>query len=208
MSLLTGALTARRYRVLGDVPEDFRTSFPDLLQIKAFREPIGSWGEEEIEGWVLAQNLLHTDFSRQDRWLFNHYLVASLRVDKKVLPARLFKAHLDERVSQWCQEKGRERAPASVKTEIKELLEEEMYARTLPRVAVYDFCWNLVDNWVIFAHTSDAANDRFRLRFHDTFGIHLAPFSPLDFLAGHTALAHALEIQGLSDLRTRSEIGS
>lgn len=201
MSLFKGALTVRRYRVVGSAPDDFRSTYPALLQGKAFHEPMGMTRSEEIEGWVLTQNLLDTDFSNLDRWLYNQYLAAGLRVDKKTLPARLVKAMLEKRVQAWCEEHRRERAPASVRTELKELLEDELYARTLPRVSVFEFCWNLVENWVIFFNTSEGPNDRFRKRFRDTFGLPLVPFSPLDLLEDRRELAEGLEITGLSDLR-------
>lgn len=205
MSLFQGALTVRRYRVLGTPPDDFRTVYPDLLQDRAFHEPMGMTRSEEIEGWVLTQNLLDTDFSNHDRWLYNQYLAAGLRVDKKTLPARLVKAMLEKRIKAWCEEHHRERAPASVRTELKELLEDELYARTLPRVSVFEFCWNLVENWVIFFNTSDGPNDRFRKRFRDTFGLPLVPFSPLDLLEDRPELSQGLEITGLSDLRPSAE---
>lgn len=205
MSLFKGALTVRRYRVAGTPPDDFRSTYPELLQTRAFHEPMGLTRSEEIEGWVLVQNLLDTDFTNLDRWLYNQYLVAALRVDKKTLPSKLLAAMLEKRIQAWCQEHRRERAPASVRTELKELLEDEMYGRTLPRVAVHEFCWNLVENWVIFFNTSDAPNDRFRKRFRDTFGLALIPFSPLDLLEDLPELAGALEIQGVSDLRAAAE---
>jgi len=201
MSLFKGALTARRYRVLGTPPDDFRGTYPDLLQQKAFHEPLGLTRSEEIEGWVLTQNLLDTDFSNLDRWLYNQYLAAALRVDKKTLPSRLVKAMLEKRVAAWCQEHHRERAPASVRTELKELLEDELYARALPRVAVVEFVWNLVDGSVLFFNTSDGPNDRFRKRFRETFGLTLIPFSPLDLLDDQPDLATGMEIVGGTDLR-------
>lgn len=201
MTLMSGSLTGRRYRVGGEPPDDFRTMYADHLAAHAFREPLGIQKSEEIEGWVLIQNLLDTDFGAQERWLFNHYLAAALRVDKKTLPAKLFRAHLDKRVAAWCQEQKRERAPASVRTEIKELLEDEMYARTLPRVALFEFCWNIAEGWVVFMNTSDGPNDRFRKRFRETFGLSLLPFSPLEFLDDVPEIASILEVQGMSDLR-------
>lgn len=200
MSLFKGALTARRYRVTGVVPEDFRTTFPEALQAHAFHQPMGLQRSEELEGWVLVQNLLDTDFSNHNKWLYNQYLVAALRVDKKTLPAKLFRAMLDKKIAAWCEENRRERAPASVRTELKELLEDELYARTLPRVSVFEFCWNVVEGWVMFTNTSDGPNDRFRKRFRNTFGLGLTPYSPLDFLEDTPELAEALEIQGPTDL--------
>lgn len=201
MGLFKGALTLRRYRVVGEVPEDFRTVYAKALNDNAFRAPASKLDAGEMVGWCCVQNLLDTDFDDLNQWLFDHYLVAAMRVDKKALPSKLFRAHLDKRVAAWCREHGRARAPASVRADLRDALEQEMLARTLPRVQVYEFCWDLVGGYVLFHNTSDAANDRFRKLFRVTFGIDLVPFSPLDLLADEPDLAAALEVVGLSDCR-------
>lgn len=199
MSLLKGTLTVRRYRAQGEVPADFRERFQEALQDHAFREPKSATFDGETVGWVLTRNLLEADFSNHDHWLFNQYLCACLRVDKKVLPAKLVRAHVEQRVIRWCTEHDRERAPGAVKSEIKEAVQAELMLRCLPRVAVHEFCWNVADGWVLFLGTSQAANDRFRKLFRATFGVVLMPWSPLDFLQDVPELAQTLEVQGLSD---------
>ena len=88
MGILKGALTVRRYHVEGEIPDDFRSIYVDALNDHAFRErPAASVGEEV--GVRESHNLLDTDFSDLNRWLYNHYAMFSLRVDKKVLPAAL-----------------------------------------------------------------------------------------------------------------------
>ena len=201
MGLFKGALTVRRLQVIGDVPDDFRERYAEALREHAFHEPTSALHAEESAGWTLVHNLLDTDFSNMNRWLYNHYLVAALRVDKKVLPGKLFSAYLDKRVSEWCQANQRERCPARVKTELKETLTQEMLVKTLPRVQIFEFCWNIVDGWVIFLNTSESAIDRFRTLFRNTFGLTLAPLSPLDFLTDLPAIAQRLQAQGISDYR-------
>ncbi len=201
MGIFKGNLTLRRYHVEGEVPEDFRIKYQEALQEHAFRDPASVLHQEEVVGWCMVQNLLDTDFSDRDHWLYNHYLVAGLRVDKKVLPSKLFRAHFDKRIQAWCQEHARAKAPASVRQEIKDLLEQEMLAKTLPRVSVTEFCWNVVDGWAILHSTSESANDRFRTLFRNTFGLTTTPFSPLDFLADRPEVSDRLEILGISDYR-------
>ena len=212
MGLFKGSITARRYRVEGEVPEDFRTSYPVALADHAFREPTSPSFDGETAGWCRVQNLLDTDFDNLDLWLFNHYLVAALRVDKKVVPAKYFAAVLDKRLRAWCEESGKARVPSAIRQEQRDQLKLELLARTLPRVAVSEFCWNLVEGWLIFHSTSESANDRFRKQFRTTFGLVLEPFSPLDFLADLPEVASALEVQGISDYRSAnmafSEMGS
>jgi len=207
MGLFKGSLTTRRYRVIGDVPDDFRDSFRDSLENNAFHEPLSATHEGEIVGWTLIQNLLQTDFSDINKWLFNHYLVAALRVDKKVLPSKLFGAHLELRVVEWCAQHNRDRCPSKVKAELKEALTQEMLLKTLPRVQHYEFCWNIVDGWVIFLNTSDGVNDKFRTLFRNTFGLVIAPLSPLDLIEDTPEIAAALESKGVSDYRPEEGLG-
>lgn len=201
MGILTGAVSVRRYRAVGSLPEGFRTSFGDALADHSFREPREWLPGVEAVGWCQIHNLLDTDFGDINRWLYNQYLVAAMRVDKKALPGKYFKAHLEKRVSAWCQEQGRPKCPAAVKADIKDQLQREMLEKTLPRVATYEFCWDLDSGHVLFHNSSDKVNDAFRKLFRHTFGVALLPWSPLDFLADDPQTAAALEIQGLSDLR-------
>jgi DNA recombination-dependent growth factor C len=200
MGIFKGALTVRRYRVEGEIPEDFRDRYPDLLNEHAYREPM-SWDiGKEAAGWCLVHNLLDTDFSNLDDWLYNQYALFALRADKKALPAKLFKATVDKELREWCVEHGRERPPRNVKEEVKERIEHEWLQRALPRVAVVELVWNIPEGWVLFHSHSESANDRFRKLFHRTFGLELHPLNPLDLL-GDPELAKALERTGGSDLR-------
>jgi len=197
-------MTTRRYRVHGEIPDDFREVYQDGLEQNAFHEPTSSVYEGESIGWTHQQNLLNTDFSDLNCWLYNHYLVAAMRVDKKVLPGKLFSAHLNKRVHDWCRTQGQDRAPSRVVSDIKEALKQEMLMQTLPRVQLYEFCWHIVDGWVIFLNTSSGANDRFRTLFRKTFGCVLMPFSPLEFLSDQPDTQSLLATQGNSDYRPQS----
>ena len=201
MGVFSGALSLRRYRVAGDVPDDFRTRYADALQSNAFHPPQSAQHKAEVLGWCEVHNLLDVTFDVSERWLYNQYLVAALRVDKKTVPAKLFRAHLDKRVAAWCQENGRTRCPGSARLELKDNLEAEMLLQTLPRVTTAEFCWNVVEGWLVFHNNGDAMNDRFRTLFRNTFGLVLHPWSPLDFLGDQPDLQAALEVAGLSDYR-------
>lgn len=179
----TGAMTGVRYTVTAEaVPEDFRDRYMAALEDNAFREPLTAVHKEQRVGWVQVHNLLDTSFADINRWLYNHYLVFSLRMDKKVLPAKLFGAHLQKRVDAWCEANKRERCPSKVKAELKEALEIEMLQKTLPDVTLYPVVWNVAEGWVFFYNQSETPNDMFRKLFHRTFGIALIPFDPIEFL--------------------------
>jgi DNA recombination-dependent growth factor C len=183
MGILSGALTARRFRVLGDVPEGFRDAYRERLGEFAFRDPPHEPGKQEIEGWVQAHNLLDASFRDLNRWLYEPYALFALRIDKKVLPANILKATLDKECLAWCAERGVERCPNAVRAEIKERLEDQWLRRTLPRVRVTELCWHTTEGWLVLHSLSESVAERVRKRFHQTFGLRLVPWSPLDWLA-------------------------
>ncbi len=200
MGILKGAVTVRRYRVDGAPPEGFRAYFPECLQAFAFTDPASKTSKQERSGWVLMRNLLDTDFHDLDALLVTDtYAAFQLRVDRKALPAKLFKAHLEKRIEAWCDEHGREHAPRGVKDELKEQLEFEWLARALPRVQTTEVTWHLTDGYVLFHSLSTQANDRFRKLFLQTFGLRLVPHNPLDMLID--SLADELASTGSTDLR-------
>jgi len=183
MGILSGALTARRFKVVGDVPEAFRDVYREQLGQFAFRDPPNEPGKAEIEGWVQTHNLLDASFDDLNRWLYDPYALFALRIDKKVLPANLLKATVEKECTKWCAEKGVERCPNAVKTEIKERIEDEWLRRTLPKVRVTELCWNMRDQWLVLHSLSESVADRVRKRFHQTFGLRLVPWSPLDWMS-------------------------
>jgi len=182
MAILSGSLTARRFRVLGDVPEGFRDDYRARLNEQAFREPPNEPGKQEIEGWVQAHNLLDAEFDDFNRWLYPPYMLFALRIDKRTVPANLLRATVAKKAEAWCQERGVERCPSSVKAEIKEQIEDDWLRRTLPRVRVVELCWNYDEGWLVLQSLSDNVAERVRKRFHQTFGLRIVPFSPLDWM--------------------------
>ena len=198
MGFLKGRLTFRRYRILDPLPDDFRQRFEDALTDHAFREPHSVTKGEETVGWVRTDNLLDTDFSNRDKWLYSHYVMAGMRVDKKTLPAALVRAMVEKRIAEWCEEHGRARAPASVRSDVRTNIENELLARTLPTVKMIPFCWNLPEGWLLFENTSDRINERFRALFRNSFGVTLEPFTPLDFLTESPELVDPLAAVGMT----------
>jgi DNA recombination-dependent growth factor C len=182
MGIVSGAITAARFRVVGDLPKGWREIYRDRLNEHAFRVPPQGQGKEQIEGWVQVHNLLDTSFDVHDRWLYENVVWFALRVDTKRIPRKLFKATLDKKVEAWCAERGVQRAPASVRQELQDQLETQWLDRTLPTVQVTEAAWNLDRNWLLLHSLSEGVADRFRKRFFRTFGLKLLPWSPLDWL--------------------------
>ena len=204
MGVLKGTITTRRYRVLGDLPGDFRDRYRESLVGHAFRAAASRTYAEEVVGWVEIGNLLDTRFEDLDHWMMDSYVVLGLRVNKKSVPGTLLRAHVAKAAREWCEAEGRTRCPAKVKAELREKLEDDLLARSLPKVSVYELVWNLDEGWLAFHNTSDRVNDRMRTLFFRTFGHRLLPDSPLDIL-GSTAPEHVEALVSTGGLDYRVE---
>ena len=198
MGFLKGRLTFRRYRVLDPLPDDFRDRFEQAFTDHAFRRE-----EHHLEGRGDGRlgSLRQPPGDRllEPRQVALHALRDGGDADRqKVLPTPLVRAMVEKRIEEWCEENGRAKAPASVRTDIRLNIENDMLARTLPTVKVVNFCWNLPEGWVLFENTSDRVNDRFRTLVRNSFGIGLEPFSPLDFLVDSPELVDPLAAAGMT----------
>jgi DNA recombination-dependent growth factor C len=203
MPLLSGAMGARRYRVLLAPDPVDRDAMLDRLSEHAFREPVSAARGGETFGWVSLHNPCVTEFSTENTF-YNQYFCFALRVDQKRIPGRLLRALLDLRVQAWRRETGRERIPASVKAEIREQLELELFPRQLPALSVQDVCWNVQEHVLWFFNNGEKSNERFRTLFARTFQLETRPFGALQLIAEHDSAGRwlpALDAVGHSDYR-------
>ncbi|MFK7930570.1 MAG: recombination-associated protein RdgC [Myxococcota bacterium] len=183
MPILSGAMSVRRFRVVGATPgEGWRESYREKLQELAFKDNPIEVGKEEREGWVQIHNLLETSFEDFNKWLYNDLILLALRVDKKALPAKLVKATLEKQYAEWCEENGRKRCPKDVREQKKDALEAAWLTRALPKVATTELCFNHKEGYVILHSLSESVADRVRKRFFATFGLRLIAVGPLDHL--------------------------
>lgn len=184
----TIATTFRRYHA-PDVPEGFRDHFAECLAANGFRD----LGEHQLGtsvGWVRLDDPLSSDFTDLNTWLYDRYLVVGLRIDTRNVSGKLRKALLAQRCAAWCREHLRSRCPGAVRTELAELLDFELAAKTLPTMTVIPVVWNVVDNYVLFHNQADKKINVFVKLFHETFGIPAEPWSVAEWLPQHLKPNH------------------
>jgi len=115
---------------------------------------------------------------------------------------------VEREVAELLQSTGLERVPPGAKTEIREGIEEKYLPRILPTVAQVEVCWNLVDNTVWVASSSERAVDRVRKAFSGTFGrvLHAVTAPRLALRgAGAAERCDVLSVTAASDLLAGGE---
>ncbi len=177
-------MTARRYRIEGDVPAAADPAFAARLLARRFR-PL-SPHEERGYGWVSADNFLDADLTTETV-ARGPCAVFALRIDRRRVDNRLLKARLDLEFRGRAKdaEAGSEgRAPPrrrpgrEERQEMRRALVEEMLAATPPKSDVFPVLVWPKDRLLLFRSLSRPANEVFRAVFLDTFGAALATLTP------------------------------
>jgi recombination associated protein RdgC len=178
MPLLQGTLSARRYTLDPEATVPGYAVIREALDRHAFREP-PTPGSEPVVGWVNPKNPLSTSFGNINTWRFDPYVILALRVDQRKVNATMRKAHVNQRVETWCEARGVERCPASVKAEIREQVTDELLRKTTPQTKIYEVLWSTEDNgYLLLGNLSDKIGELVRQVFYRTFGIRLTSFDP------------------------------
>jgi hypothetical protein len=177
MAIFKGPVSARRYRVFGELPDNWRESYLDRLTSYAAKSP-SLTGENSIVitmGAALQDNLLDTNFVEVDRWLNDPYVVFTFRVDRLELPKAKIKARVAQQIRIWCRENEQERAPNAIRRQIKENVELELRSENRIKMSATDVAWNTRDGSLWFGSCTERLNDDFRKWFLRCFGMKLSP---------------------------------
>ena len=185
------SLSAKRYRVEGDLPAVHDPAFAKRLFERRF-QPLSAH-EERAVGWVTADNCLDTDLVRAsfDR---GPAAVFALRTDRRRVNGRLLRARMDlelrgrakdaERDGEGARDAAAGRKPArrrvgrEERAELRRALTEELLRDTSPTMEVHPVVWFPRDRLVLFLALSRPANESFRALFTDTFDASLSALTP------------------------------
>ncbi len=196
MSLLAGSASFTRFSVEGEVPENFWDFVADRVAKHSFTDIDDTMDEYSI-GWVSVVNMFDSEFA-YGSYAAGDYVVLSMRADeRKVSPAVLKKFTMkeEERIK---REKELPRLSRNVRLEIKERIRAELVRKSAPVPVVYDLCWNLSENTLLFFSTSRKALALLEDLFRDTFDLSLVQQIPWNS-ALHLATEEA--VAKLDDLR-------
>lgn len=178
MGVLKGSATFTRYRVIGDMPKDFRNFFDTQIKLHAFRE-ISNGLEEKSLGWTSSENVLDTDFEYANYSLAD-YAVFSLRIDRRTVPPALLKLKVLEAERRYIKENNLKKLYREQRAEIREAVRREILGKTPPVPSFYEVCWALSQGWLILGTLSPKVFDDFEDLFKRSFNLTAIHFFPWD----------------------------
>ncbi len=171
MGLLSGTASFTRFSVEGEVPENFWDFIAERVAAHSFQDIDDTIDEYSI-GWVSVADMFDSEFAYSS-YAAGDYVVLSLRADeRKVSPAVLKKYTMKEE-NRIKREKELRRLSRNVRLEIKERIRAELVRKSPPIPVVYDLCWNLSENTLLFFSTSRKALALLEDLFRETFELSL-----------------------------------
>jgi DNA recombination-dependent growth factor C len=171
MGLLSGTASFTRFSVEGEVPENFWDFIAERVAAHSFQDIDDTIDEYSI-GWVSVADMFDSEFAYSS-YAAGDYVVLSLRADeRKVSPAVLKKYTMKEE-ARIKREKELRRLSRNVRLEIKERIRAELVRKSPPIPVVYDLCWNLSNNTLLFFSTSRKAVALLEDLFRETFELSL-----------------------------------
>ena len=197
-----------RFRVLDQVSDQQWQSIPDKLRQYAFQD-IDELPEMQTYGWVCFEDMLDRAW-RTAPPQKGAYLVFSLRLDTRRIPAGVIKKHValalrDEKERMEAQ--GKKFISRERRKELKEQVLLRLRQRFLPVPAEFNVIWNTTANEVWFASTQKKMIDLFMEFFLRSFDLHLeqlTPYSLAERLLGDTVMP---QINSITATRFTGEQG-
>ncbi|MBI4633532.1 MAG: recombination-associated protein RdgC [Deltaproteobacteria bacterium] len=176
MSLLKGSVTFTRFRIAGNHPAHFSTFIDERLKKYAFRESAVQ-GDEDNTGWTSLENILDTDFKNEE-YALGDYLLFSLRIDRKMVPASLLKVRLLEGEKKLRVESGGKRIYREQREILKEQIRAGLLENSHPIPSFHGVCWSVSKNMLFFSSLTEKASEEFQDLFKRSFGLTVYPFVP------------------------------
>ncbi len=155
----------RRYLVPGLSPAPDDVDLYERLREHRFRSIDDAPVAEPSVGWVATGSFGSTDF-RPETVFLGPVLRLRMRVDRKRLPSNAVRVRLAEAVAEIGGKVAR-----SAKNELKQEIERELLARTVPATALFEVYWRPREETLLFSSTSAQAHDAFSNLFRHSFGV-------------------------------------
>ena len=171
MGLLSGSASFTRFTVEGEVPENFWDFVAQRVTEHSFQDIDDTIDEHSI-GWVSVVDMFDSEFAFSS-YAAGDYVVLSMRVDERKCSPAVLRKFTAKEESRLKQEQGVRRLSRNVRLEIKERIRAEMVRKSPPIPAVYDLCWNLSDNTLLFFTNSRKALALLEDLFRETFELSL-----------------------------------
>jgi recombination associated protein RdgC len=176
MGLLSSSISINRYKVDGKLKTPIIDTIMAALKKNSIAE-IDQEASEQAIGWTSFRSPFRPDFEGSS-FVVGTYLVFSLRIDKKSIPAKVIQKHCALEESKKLSDSGREFLSRNEKKMIKEHVIHVLSLRIPATPNVYDLLWDYENGRLYFFSNLKSANEALENLFRQSFDLSLIRLFP------------------------------
>ncbi len=181
MGLHSGTVSYLRF-VAAPISECFEERACEQLAAKGFREIDPHSEEDQVEGWVRADDAFSAEFDPATLISPTGNFAFRLRTDTLKVPAGTLKVYVDQAATQRAKLQGRDKLSKKELDVLKLEIKKQLRLRSLPKLGLTDVVWNVQTGEVRLISTSKSVAGRFVDLFEKTFELSLRPVGLLTVL--------------------------
>ena len=174
MGLFKGSVSYRRFRLQGELPDDYRARWVTSINKHAFRPLEGDAEAERSAGWVSIADPLDSELSGE-KLFFDDKMLLALRVDVKRVPTKVLAAYLQKAERDFLAKNKRASLDRQERRNLRDLVRTQLLARVLPSLSTYDIALDLTEREVRFWSLTRSTCEEFVEKFEETFKLGLVP---------------------------------
>ena len=181
MAFLSSSSSISRYYVEGKFDDSIMENIQTGLEKNSLPE-IESEYTEIAAGWTPFESPYKPDFNKFG-FSFGTYFLFNLRIDKKSIPQKVIKKHISIEIDKRLEKSGRSFISKNEKSEIKDLIVDNLMRRIPSVPNIYEVLWNYEESNLFFFTTQKAANELFETIFFKSFdlkAIRLFPYTMIE----------------------------
>ncbi len=185
MGLLSSTVSITRYKIEGEIEKPVLETITNALKRNTISEIDDDSSDKDV-GWTSLENPFNPDFEGSS-FVIGTYLVFSLRIDKKTIPQKIVKKHVNMEVAKKLADSGRDYLSKNEKQIIKEGVIDKLSRRIPATPNIYDIVWNQEDSVLWFFSNHKSANEELEALFSKSFKvslIRLFPYTIADLTSG------------------------
>lgn len=194
MGLLSSSSTFVRYKVEGNLPDNFMDFADGQIKRFSFRDIDDTYDEFSV-GWVSVLNMFDAEFQYAS-FSAGDYICLTMRIDERKVSPKILKKFCLKEEERIKRDRQIPKLNRHQKLEIKENMQLMLMKRAMPVPATYDLVWSLADNSLLFFSTNQKAHELLEDLFKECFGMLLllqVPYNIAESMldpAEKQALAH------------------
>ena len=185
MGIFSSSVSVTRYKVEGKLKAPILETVANGLKKNAIAEIDDDISEKAV-GWTSFEKPYHPDFYGSS-FIYGSYLVFSLRIDKKSIPAKVLEKHFLIESDRRLAKTGREFLSRSEKKLLKDQIIDRLSLRMPATPNLYDVIWSYEESLLWFFSNLKTANEELETLFRHSFDltlIRLFPYTTADLMLG------------------------